>query len=232
MTKKNLLSQCRENLLLQNPAARESIRNMVNGSYKKMGNRRILQNISWTVLLTGYQLQSAKKIWPEIKKAMLWFSPALNQFFPGWCKSRLPGVCDNPKKVRAFLNNLEKTRELIIKHGSLAAWLDLSENLAEQLVANYSFIGNNNVKKLLDSLGFRNLHLHQADMEKTLFRLGLLGKNRPSKAFFGALTALSREEGCEIIEAYAILYLFSQTVCGLNPLCSSCIVEGCPEKNP
>lgn len=231
MTKKNILSVFRENLLRQNPDAQESIRNMVNGSYKKMCNRRILQNVSWSVLLTGYQIQSAKKIWPEIKKAMLWFSPTLNRFFPGWCKTRLPRVCDNPKKVKAFQNNLERARELAIKHGSLAAWLNSSENILEDLVANFSFIGNNNVIKLLDSLGFRNLHLHHSDMEKTLTRLGLLGKNNSSKALFATLTPLAKEGGYEVIEGYAVLYLFSQSVCGKNPLCSSCLIDGCPERD-
>lgn len=213
------------------PDANENILNMVKNCYKKMGDRKILHNVSWTVLLSGYQIQSAQKIWPDIKKAMLWFSPTLNRLFPGWSKSRLPQACDNSKKVKALLGNSATTLELIKKHGSLRAWLDASDNILEDLVENFSYIGNNNVRSLLDSLGFRNFHAQQHQIANVLTRWRLLEHKNSPNAIFEIINRQSRAEGYEPIEGYAILYMFSQTICGETPLCTRCTIKNCPEIN-
>lgn len=195
-----------------------------------MGDRKILHNVSWIVLLSGYQIHSAQKIWPDIKKAMLWFSPTLNRFFPGWSKSRLPQACNNSKKVKALLDNSATALRLIEKHGSLRAWLDASDNMLEDLVENFSYIGNNNVRSLLDSLGFRNFHSHQ-QIANVLTRWRLLEHKNSPNAVFEIINRHSRAEGYEPIEGYAILYMFSQTICTETPLCSRCKIKNCSEKN-
>ncbi|MCL4442074.1 MAG: hypothetical protein M1609_16250 [Firmicutes bacterium] len=231
MPKANFLPQTKVCLLENSPNAKAEILYMVKHCYKKMADRKILHNISWTMLLSGYQIQSAQKIWPGIKKAMLWFSPTLNRLFPGWSKARLPLACDNPKKVKALLGNYATGLSLIKEYGSLSGWLAISDNILEDLVKNFSYIGNNNVRPLLDSLGFKNFHTHHQGLAKVFTRWRLLDPKYSTDAVFKAINLLSRAEGYDPLEGYAILYLFSQTICGETPLCSQCTIGNCPEKN-
>jgi 3-methyladenine DNA glycosylase Tag len=226
----NFLTQSKACLMEHNPGAKTEIANMVKNCYKKMADRKILHNISWTMLLSGYQIQSVKKIWPDIKKAMLWFSPILNRLFPGWSKARLPKACNNSKKVNALMGNYDTALRLIKKHGSLRSWLDESDNLLEGLVENFSYIGNNNVRSLLESLGFRNFHTNHQELARVLLRWQLLGQKHSANTVFDVISRQSREEGHEIIEGYAVVYLFSQSICRDNPRCSQCSVWNCPQK--
>jgi 3-methyladenine DNA glycosylase Tag len=226
----NPLSQCKGCVLENNPNANAFILDMIKNCYKNMNDQTILHNISWTVLLSGYQIQSAKKIWPDIKKAMLWFNPTLNKFFPGWSKSRLPKACDNSKKVKALLDNSAAAMQLIKKHGSLRSWLDTSDNMLEDLVNQFYYIGNNNVRSLLDSLGFKDFHTHQHQIDNVLTRWRLPGQKKSPNAVFDFINRQSRAEGYMPIEGYATLYMFTE-ICSDSPRCSQCTISNCPERN-
>lgn len=228
MKNDRLLSRCKEILLLTGTITSRELDELTGKGYNRMGDRILLQNISWTVLLSGYQLQSAQKIWPDIKSAMLWFHPRLINLFPKWCGTRLSKAFDNPKKVKALTDNTAIALELIKKHGSLREWLNTSDNIMEELVNKYSYIGNTNVKSLLHNIGFHNMHKHEPELVRTLEAWNIPGAGPGSRAAFGALTGLCRESGLHIVEGYVIVYLFSMSFCGSTRRCGSCLLKQCP----
>lgn len=228
MKNDGLLPKCKEILLFTSAVTAKEMDDLAQKSYLRMSDRKILQHISWTVLLSGYQLQSAQKIWPDIKSAMLWFHPRLINLFPKWCSTRLSKAFDNQKKVRALTDNAVMAFELIKKHGSLREWLNTSDNILEELVNKYSYIGNTNVKSLLHNLGFHNMHKHEPELVRTLDAWNIPGVGPGSRAAFGALTGLCRESGLHIVEGYAIVYLFSRAFCGSTRRCGNCLLEQCP----
>lgn len=228
MKTSELLPRCKEILLLTSAVNTKEWDGLVKKSYNRMSDRTILQNISWTVLLSGYQFQSAQKIWPEIKSAMLWFHPRLISLFPNWCSNRLLKAFDNQKKVKALMDNSGIAGELVKIHGSLREWLNNADSIMDELVGKYSYIGNTNVKSLLHNLGFHNLHIHEANLVKTFAAWDIPGAADGSRAVFSALTGLCRESGLHIVEGYLIVYLFSLSFCGSSPRCSACLLKECP----